>query len=507
MRKHLGRILGISALAVSCAAFAVGCGKGKEDKSVEIDTKALAQELQDSKVFSGKLELIDESATSFMVQAEEGTKVELYMGQDGSKADELLIMTGEDASSTEANKKAAETHAKDIAASFEDYIPEEAAKADDAVLVDQDKYVVLCIANDTDAAKEIINRYLSGNGKTSDAGDSENKDDSASAPPEADGNKEDVSQKPQAQEYEKIESQGSVKKYGGVVTVDNAGYELYDYHEGAGKNYGQLVSKVADSLKGQADVYDLIPPTSVAITFPDNLRDQISSSNQQESLEKLHGFMSDSVKSVDAYNNLMKHRTEYIYFRTDHHWTALGAYYAYQAFCEEKGIAPHEISEYQTKEFEGFLGSFYKDTDKSSDLGNTPDTIRAYLPLAQNVTLDVTDQKGQNYSWDVVHDVNDYGAALKYSTFIAGDNPMTVIKNPNLSDGSTCVVVKESFGNALVPFLIDHYQTIYVIDYRYWSGDIVSFAKEKKAGDVLFINNISMTRSDFLVGKLAKVIK
>lgn len=121
--------------------------------------------------------------------------------------------------------------------------------------------------------------------------------------------------------------------------------------------------------------------------------------------------------------------------------------------------------------------------------------------------MDVTDQKGQNYQWDVIHDVTDYGKSLKYSTFIAGDNPMTVITNSDITDGYSCVVVKESFGNALVPFLIDHYQTVYVIDYRYWTGDLVSFVKEKKAQDVLFINNISMTRSNFLIGKLAMVIK
>ena len=84
---------------------------------------------------------------------------------------------------------------------------------------------------------------------------------------------------------------------------------------------------------------------------------------------------------------------------------------------------------------------------------------------------------------------------------------MTVIQNPDITDGSSCMVVKESFANAMIPFLTDHYQTIYVVDYRYWDGDVVSFAKENQIKDVLFVNNISMTRSNFLVGKLARVVK
>ena len=228
---------------------------------------------------------------------------------------------------------------------------------------------------------------------------------------------------------------------------------------------------------------------------------------QAKSLDKIYGYMDDNVKTVNAYPDLMEHRTEYVYFRTDHHWTALGAYYAYNEFCKTKGIDPTPLENYKTVEYNDFLGSFYKDTNNSSALGNTPDTIKAYYPVSQNVTMDVTDQKGQNYKWDVIHDVTDYGKSLKYSTFIAGDNPMTVITNSDITDGSSCVVVKESFGNALVPFLIDHYQTVYVIDYRYWTGDVVSFAKEKNVQDVLFVNNISMTRSNFLIGKLAMVIK
>ena len=67
------------------------------------------------------------------------------------------------------------------------------------------------------------------------------------------------------------------------------------------------------------------------------------------------------------------------------------------------------------------------------------------------------------------------------------------------------MVVKESYGNAFVPYLADHYEKIYVIDYRYWKGSISDLAKQHKAQDVIFINNISMTRNAYLIGKIAQI--
>ena len=107
----------------------------------------------------------------------------------------------------------------------------------------------------------------------------------------------------------------------------------------------------------------------------------------------------------------------------------------------------------------------------------------------------------------VLEYVTGYGKGVKYSAFIDGDNPYTFIRNRALADGSSCIIVKESFGNAIIPFLADHYQRIYVIDYRYWDGSLISFAEEKSVDDVIIINNISMTRNSYQVGKMALLVE
>ncbi|MCD7709526.1 MAG: hypothetical protein LUI02_06605 [Clostridiales bacterium] len=306
-------------------------------------------------------------------------------------------------------------------------------------------------------------------------------------------------------EYPEIYSDEEVVKIGDLVVVGDTAYELYSYIDSLAEDYASCVNTVAANLSGKADVYDIVIPLSSGITFPDNLADQIDSTDQEAAISKISKKLNDDIIFLNIYDVLRTHRDEYIYFRTDHHWTALGAYYAYRQFCGKKGVSPEPIDSYETKEFDGFLGSFYTDTGGLDALGANPDVVTAYVPN-MSATCHVTQTDGTLFDSPVIYNETNATADLKYSTFIAGDNPYTEIDNADLSDGSSCIVVKESFGNAFVPFLVDHYQTIYVIDYRYWTGSITDLAQETGADDVIFINNLSMTRNQSLIGKLYRVV-
>ena len=306
-------------------------------------------------------------------------------------------------------------------------------------------------------------------------------------------------------QYPEIVSDEKIEDFGSVVIVGDAAYELYTYSDATADNYALAVNKVAAALEQKADVYDILIPLGSGITFPDNLRDQIKSSDQREAMSSIQAKMDETVKTVDIYDSLMTNRNEYIYFRTDHHWTALGAYYAYEDFCEGKGITPEALDSYEPSELDGFLGSFYNDTNANATLKANADVVTAYHPNMDAI-MHVTDSRGVEYDSKVIFDESKAAAGLKYSCFIAGDNPITEIENKELTDGSSCIVVKESFGNAFVPFLVDHYQTIYVVDYRYWKGSISELAQEKNVDDVIFVNNLSMIRNKSLVGKLFSVI-
>lgn len=295
-----------------------------------------------------------------------------------------------------------------------------------------------------------------------------------------------------------------VQDLGTLVVVNDAAYEVYNFVKDTADRYAAIVSLTAQKLEGVADVYDLVVPTSVDITMPDNERAKINSSSQADAMRYIFSCMTPQVHSVNVYNVLRSHRTEYVYFRTDHHWTALGAYYAYTQFCRAMQDQAKPLSAFEEFKFDGFKGSFVAESKKNASLDNHPDTIYAYKPKAP-VTLQYTDKNGKTFDWDVIYDVSEWGATAKYSTFIGGDHPYTVLRNPSVTEPKSCLVVKESFGNAMVPFIAANFSEVHVVDYRYWRGSVSDFAAEKGVDCVLFINNISATRSTSLMNALQKV--
>ena len=307
--------------------------------------------------------------------------------------------------------------------------------------------------------------------------------------------------------YQRIELNGDEQQYDAVYRVGDTGYEMYSYVDSTAKKYADNVNAVADALAGKANVYMLPIPLSSGVSLPDDLYGKDIFADQKAAEQKIIGYMNGNVKSVALYDALLAHRTEYIYFRTDHHWTATGAYYAYEQFCKAKGITPTPMSSYKVDEYDGFLGTFYRDSSQNATMGANPDKVVAYHPLSTEATLDYGDSENASLTrGKIIYDESDAPASLKYGAFITGDNAYSIINNPDVTNGSSCIVVKESFGNAFVPFLTDHYQTIYVLDYRYWKGSISQFAQSKGVQDVLFVNNLSAIRSTALVGYLHDVV-
>lgn len=309
----------------------------------------------------------------------------------------------------------------------------------------------------------------------------------------------------QTDTYPKLHSNKKVHLYAsGTARIGDTAYEQYSYVESIAKSYASVVDKMNKNLNKKSKLYSCIVPTSAGITVPDNKKTKIKSGNQQKAIQKIVKKYKGDQTVISLYDTFMKHRDEYIYFRTDHHWTPLGAFYAYTEFCNAKGIRANNILQYKKKTFKGFKGTFYRDTNNNKTL--RADNIQTFYPLSgKKISMYYKTVQGQKIHAPLIDNVSRYGESLKYCAFISGDNPLTVIKNKAIKDGSSCVVVKESFGNVFVPYLADHYQNVYVIDYRYWSGKLSSFVQKKKVQDVILLNNISMTRNSYLVSKLGGI--
>lgn len=295
------------------------------------------------------------------------------------------------------------------------------------------------------------------------------------------------------------------EQVGTVYVAGDTGFSLYGFTQDAANQYIDAVSALANKVDEDVTVYDIVVPTSTGIYLDEKLQKELGCSDQKESIQYIYDNMDDKVVMIDAFSALQSHSDEYLYFRTDHHWTALGAYYTYSQLMRAKGETPTSLAEYETMVFEGFIGSLYSSSNQAPSLAENPDTVTAYIPLATN-EMSFTDRDGVTMDYDIIHDVSDWDAASKYNCFIGGDQPISEIKNPKLSDGSSCVVIKESFGNAFVPFLVDHYETVYVVDYRYYPEGLTALIRDKGIKDVIFMNNIAAATTSSLVSHIEEIV-
>ena len=256
---------------------------------------------------------------------------------------------------------------------------------------------------------------------------------------------------------------------------DGRVYQEYVWNQEAADAFIQTMNDASRRLDN-TEIYSFLIPTSDL---------------SQDS--KYYDERWNQVNSVPVYQALKEHEDEYIYFHTDHHWTALGAYYAYGAFCDLKGFQPHDLSEYDTFRVDSFVGSY---RSQFPELKDHPDFIDAYIPLSTNEMKDK-----QNKAYTMVK------KRSGYTTFMGGDVPYLEINNPEIHDGSSCVVLKESYANSLIPFLVDHYDTIYVLDFRYTDENIVEFCNRNSVDDLLLVNSMQIIANEKIVEKYDSIFK
>ena len=276
---------------------------------------------------------------------------------------------------------------------------------------------------------------------------------------------------------------------GNIYITDNCGYGLYYFGQDGADTFANTMNQFYANVKDKVNVYVMIIPISSGIMLDEAVLEDMGCSDQDKAIQYLYGQMNPGIHTISIFDNLKKHNAEYIYFHTDHHWTALGAYYAYQMYCEEKGWEPHRVEDYETLEIEDFMGTFYSSSNQSYELAENPDTVIGYIPKGTNDMEMVLDD-GITYDWWIVNDVSNYPNSEFYAMFAGGDNSFSYAHNETIHDGSSVVVIKDSFGNAFIPWLVDHYEHIYWIDVRYTDNTISEMVEDYGIQDVLVCLNI-----------------
>ncbi len=288
-------------------------------------------------------------------------------------------------------------------------------------------------------------------------------------------------------------------------------WELYYYKADLVDRYCRVVVQAAADLNGLATVYDMVVPTSYCYALSDEELQKLGASDGFEVIEHIYTAIDaycpqagvlESVVTLPVHELLAQHTDEYIYFRTDHHWTARGAWYASRYFLDAVKRPYPSLDAYETFTYETFLGSLYRHT-QSENLKKHPDYVEAYLsPTVKEMTIFRDDIYQPRPLIDL-----EVTSTNKYMCFSSGDHEYYETHNPTLNDGSSVLIIKESYGNAFLPMMVDSYEHVYAIDYRFWEGDLVSFVQEKGIDTVLFLNNLMATADNYTVYSLEKLVK
>lgn len=247
------------------------------------------------------------------------------------------------------------------------------------------------------------------------------------------------------------------------------------------------MAAIEEFVKSQdRKVYVAIAPTSTAI-YGGRLPIGMPVLNEDGLSEELASRLGEyeNVAVIDLMDAERSHSSEDIYYRTDHHWTSLGAYYAYECIAESLGIDRIDIDKLAPKEANDFYGTYYA---KYKGLGIKGDSIDYYdIPISQ-MTFDDT-------IYDGLYDEEKLLTYDKYGMFLHGNAGIEHIETL-CGNGMSLVIFKDSYANCLVPYLTSAYENIYVVDLRYYAGSVSELLEDNSDADVILLYNWSFVNED-----------
>jgi len=279
------------------------------------------------------------------------------------------------------------------------------------------------------------------------------------------------------------------KEENNSVIKGKRGY-LFNKQITIGKQFEKNVKAVkAFGKKINAKTYVSIVPNSYSI-LKDYLPKGAPNIDQELLIKDCYEELDqeERINNIDLFNILNKYRQEYIYYRTDHHWTTLGAYYAYLQFCAELDLTPIAMNKLISHSVEDFYGTYYS---KYKGLGIKPDTITYYDILIEKMMVDNKEKPN-------LYDIEKTKTRDKYAMFLYGNPSLSVIysKKSEENEGKKLLLLKDSYANSMIPFLTYNYEEIYVVDLRYYGESISKLMNENGIQTVYILYNLDTMITD-----------
>ncbi len=259
----------------------------------------------------------------------------------------------------------------------------------------------------------------------------------------------------------------------------------------------QKVKEFIDTNKDSYPIHLMLVPT-ISGVYPEWLPDYNIEYDQSAFLKQAKDTIGEET-FIDASNSLKKNKQEYIFNKTDHHWTSLGAYYGYIDWANARGLSPYALDQFARKVV---ATDFWGSTYSKVNIKKEADSIELFS-LKKGPKVSMSLKQDGSKEKDGLYDMERLKQKDKYTVFLGGNNPYVKI-HTSIKNGKTLLVMKDSYAHCMVPFLTNHYEKIILLDYRYFNKSTKRLMKEEKVSDILILYNVYNFISDTNLVKINK---
>lgn len=286
---------------------------------------------------------------------------------------------------------------------------------------------------------------------------------------------------------------GKIENNNIIYGKDNFLFEKYEKvdEENLAKNIDSILGFIKKIPNNNVNF--MIIPSSYTI-YKDYLPYGINLVDQEFYINNIYNYLNNynNIKTISLIDMFKENKDKYIYYKTDHHWTSFGSYLAYSEFVKNNNLSLVDINNLNKHEVNNFYGTYFS---KSKNFNAESDLITYYDVPNLSVSID-------GVPVDNINDNSKWSSSDKYSAFLRGNNGLTIIQNNDISNNNKILVLKDSFGNSFIQYLVNNYKEVYVVDLRSFIGSFNEFFKSNNFDDVLIMYNFINLADDVNISKI-----
>jgi hypothetical protein len=287
----------------------------------------------------------------------------------------------------------------------------------------------------------------------------------------------------------------------GVYTADGRMLQTFNEYNEVSVSRNLEAMNAFAARHSETPVYFMLVPTAIEV-YRASLPHSAPVGSQKDFIRSCYDELTE-ITSIDLLPLMEEHSSRYIYYRTDHHWTAEGSYVAYTAAAQAMGFTPLELGRFNVENASNsFLGTLFS---RTLDGSITPDIIKLYTLADSDYEVTVTLHDGMTETeYDSLFFREYLDVKDKYSTYLGSPVPFAEISSNISGAGRRLLVIKDSYAHSLIPFLAKNYSEITMVDMRFINMHYSEIFDVNEFDAVLFCYNVITFSEDEHLIKLGR---